>query len=204
MAEESPSNKPQNPNTSGIAKNFSDASRGYLKNMLLKPDISKLVSDTMRFMFSPKQVSEKLRANYQDFAPVGMSGEFQSFRNTVGPVISFALYWNSLMYVKDTGVTLDEAHDYVEASRRFLEASVLPAAAPSGVITGETAPFILCLPGILTLRVKVQDVNITFDQLDQKDRLREVRATVSFKEAPLGRITMQDHLEVGMVRTWGE
>jgi hypothetical protein len=93
--------------------------------------------------------------------------------------------------------------DMMEEDRRFLEALGYPGAGPSGAIEAAAPAAILCLPGLLTLRVRLVSLAFTFEDCDSAGRLREWRAQASFEEAPMGRITMQDHLTNGMFRTWG-
>lgn len=191
-------------NISQTARSFSHAQRGYIKNLWLEPSMENTISDVMEFMFKPQPVREIISANVSEMAVMGMSHQYESYQNTTSPEISLEAYFNAMMWSKDTGIYGQIGPFLIEESRRFLESLLYPGQTPAGVIGSSQPPCILCLPGICTLRVRLRNLNIEFTRLNQQGELVEMKCSLTFKEAAMGRVTMQDVRTNGMFRSWGE
>ena len=59
------------------------------------------------------------------------------------------------------------------------------------------------VPGIVSQRVRLRTVTFTYTDCDIHGNIKEARATVEFREAPMGRFTMQDVIDNGATRMWG-
>ncbi len=213
---EAPERKPRGTNLGSLAaQGIKKEAKGYLRNLLLYDSPAGDFRDTMDFWFRPAPVRESLRVNWEKSTPLGMSHGYASYTSTDNVPIDLEIYQQALMILKETtagaarGTAEGNASDLatvsamMEDDRRFLEAMAYPGASPSGAIEAAAPTGILCLPGLLTLRVRLVSLDFTFEDCDGEGRLREWRASCSFEEAPMGRITMQDHLTNGMFRTWG-
>jgi hypothetical protein len=91
----------------------------------------------------------------------------------------------------------------IEEDRRFLESLTLPYEEPDGTIGSSPPPAILCIPGIVSARVKLISLKIMFRDCDIDGNVKSFVANVTFEEAPMARITMRDQLAAGSFRTWG-
>jgi hypothetical protein len=213
---EAPERKPKGSNLGSLAaQGTKKEAKGYLRNLLLYDSPPGDFRDTMDFWFRPAPVREALRVNWEKSTPLGMSHGYASYTSTDNVPIDLEIKQNALTILKETiagaargtgeGSSSDMATiaSMMEDDRRFLEAMAYPGAGPSGAIEAAAPAGILCLPGLLTLRVRLISVDFTFEDCDAEGRLRAWAASVSFEEAPMGRITMQDHLTNGMFRTWG-
>jgi hypothetical protein len=199
------------------ARGIARAAKGYLRNLLLYDSPAGEFRDTMDFWFRPAPVGEGIRVNWEKMQPVGMSHGYASYNGTDNVPINLEIYQNAAMILKETvaqgphirgtaeggGTDMGAIAMMMEDDRRFLEALGYPGAGPSGAIEVAAPCAILCLPGLLTLRVRLVSLDFTFEDCDGQGRLKEWRAAAAFEEAPMGRITMQDHLTNGMFRTWG-
>jgi hypothetical protein len=213
---EAPQRKPRGTNLGALAaRGVNPAAKGYLRNLLLYDSPSGEFRDTMDFFFRPAPVRQGLRVNWEKATPLGMSQGYASYTSTDNAGIDLEIYQNALMILKEITAGNDRGQaeggasdmasiaDLMEQDRRFLEALAYPGAGPSGVIEAAAPTALLCLPGLLTLRVRLTSLDFTFEDCDGEGRLREWRAACGFEEAPMGRITMQDHLTNGFFRTWG-
>lgn len=213
---EAPADKPRGTNLGALAaQGIKRAAKGYLRNLLLYDSPAGEFRDTMDFWFRPAPVSQGLRVNWEKTTPLGMSQGYASYTSTDNVTINLEIYQHALIILKEStagaarGAAEGSAADLgaialmMEDDRRFLEALAYPGAGPSGAIEVAAPSAILCLPGLLTLRVRLVSLDFTFEDCDAEGRLREWRAACAFEEAPMGRITMQDHLTNGMARTWG-
>jgi hypothetical protein len=97
----------------------------------------------------------------------------------------------------------DMAVRFIQNGRTFLHALHYPAEGPSGVIGSRTPVVILCLPGVCTLRGQVTGVDLTISDVFIDGSPKELTAAITFEELPMGRVTMEDVLSTGMVRTYG-
>jgi len=213
---EAPERKPRGTNLGSLAaQGIKKEAKGSLRNLLLYDSPSGEFRDTMDFWFRPAPVREALRVTWEKSTPLGMSQGYASYTSTDNVPIDLEIYQHALMILKETtsgaargtaegsGGDMATVTGMMEEDRRFLEALAYPGAGPSGAIEAAAPAAILCLPGLLTLRVRLVSLDFTFEDCDAEGRLREWRAAVSFEEAPMGRITMQDHLTNGMFRAWG-
>lgn len=204
-------------NISAIAgRRVAEGVKGWIRNEVLYTGDNEGYLDTMLLQFRPESVREAINVRYQDQGVIGMSHQYQTYAHTESVQFPLRVYENALMMLKEVKAggslrgtpegSADEMQyysDVLEEDRRFLEALTVPPLGVNGVIGAEPPACVVCIPGIMTIRARVQSVNFLFSQCDVNGRLREWSADVVFREAPLGRITMQDVLANGMVRTWG-
>lgn len=189
--------------------------RGWLRNLATQEDFS--------FWFRPQPVKQALRAHYDSMAVVGMSHEYQTYSHTGSDGFSFEVYVNRLLLVKAGAQAADAQNRQrgagnleggqsdlqaysamMEDGRRFLQALLYAPAGVTGVIGGSPPPCILVLPGVCTMRCRLQSLDFEFTDVDVEGFLKEFTASVSFQEAPMGRITMEDVRANGSFRVWGE
>ncbi len=188
-------------------RNVSKGTKGWIRNMALYNGVSTEYDDTLELMFRPSQIKEALSVRYQDQGVIGMSHQYQTYAFTDSPTITFEIFENALMYLKAGEIWGTESAkpiaEKMEKDRRFLQALTVPPWGIDGIIGTEPPACILCVPGICTLRVRVQSINTTYTKCDIDGNIQEFRAAIVFKEAPMGRYAMQDVLKNGMFRTWG-
>lgn len=188
--------------------------RGWIRNLATEEDLN--------FWFRPDQVRESIRANYGELSVLGMSHSYQTYENTTNVSITFDLYVNRLMLVKrgasqvdaqnrtregnpEAGLTdLRGYSDLMEQDRRYLQALLYSPATELGAIGASPPACILALPGVCTIRARLQTLDITHNDVDLEGNTKEYRARVTFDEAPMSRITMEDVRENGLFRVWGE
>jgi hypothetical protein len=186
--------------------------RGGIKNLSLDEDYQGSVfGNTFSFWFRPQPVREAIRVAYGDNSVLGMSHTYKTYENTGNASFNFELYANRIMMIGDKAVldvagggTQADISRYIEQGRRFLEALAYPPERPGNLPgIGDAPPAcLLSLPGIVMIRCRVMSVEITFENVDSRGNIKELRAQLSIEEAPLSRITMQDVLERGMFRDW--
>lgn len=191
--------------------------KGYLRNLVLYDDLEQTeFNDTMEFWFRPSIVREQGSANYTESEILGLSHKVRKFSSTNNFKFMFDLYFNSLMRLKQFSVQSSERgraegdyndmrliSDEIETHRRFIEALLIPYRSASGILAGENAPAILVIPGIVSLRGKLDSFNFEFRDVTVEGHIKEMMCRIEFTEEPLGRVTMRDHLATGCVRTWG-
>jgi hypothetical protein len=73
-----------------------------------------------------------------------------------------------------------------------------------GVLGTEPPACLLVIPGIVTQRVRLTNVDFTYTRSNIEGDLLEWKAAVTFREAPMGRITMEDVMANGSFRSWGQ
>ena len=206
-----------------------DGVRGWIRNLVMYGDdyaASKdnQQPDTMEFWFRPNPITEVITVNYDDMAPMGMSHAYQVFKNTTATQWTFDIFWNALMMLGNTTVEqnisernysdgqaflegkrsdLKQMGDVIEQQRRFLQALTVPPELADGTIYEAPAPCLLVVPGIVSQRVRLRSVTFVYTNNDINGNIKEARATCEFREAPLGRFTMQDVIDNGATRIWG-
>jgi hypothetical protein len=204
-------------NIAAIAgRRVAEGVKGWIRNLALYASNDTNFDDTLRLWFRPESVRETIQVMYQNQGVVGMSHQYQTYAHTESARFPLRIYENALMMLKEVKAggdlrntpegARDEMEFYsevMENDRRFIEALTVPPLGVTGVVGNEPSPCILCIPGIVTIRARVQSVEFDFTRSDINGRLREWSANVTFQEAPLGRLTMQDVLANGMFRTWG-
>lgn len=171
----------------------------------------------LQFLFRPEAVTTEIVPVYNDTVPIGASAPYPTYSHTEAQTIAFDLYWNSLMGMKEKGrfeagsekstkaeggkKQLEKWGDKFEGARRFLEALTVPPEAVAGAIGG-TPPStaLLVLPGVCSLRVRLTGLRFEFIDHDQNGNIRELRAAVSWREAPRTRFTMEEVLDGGSFR----
>jgi hypothetical protein len=222
-----PASKPKGENFGTLAARAPNGDmKGWVRNLVLfdgnRPDFE----DTIWFWFRPSPVRQQMAAVYNKLPVVGMSSQYQSFSHTDNTGFSFEIYWNSLMMLNDRSRVINEVTDVSENERRkgiaegsvkqlavlseeiqrqrkFLEALLIPYETPIGAIGASPAPAILAMPGICTLRVRLLNLSASFQDFDVNGNIKELVMNVTWEEAPMGRVTMRDHLSTGHFRTWG-
>jgi len=186
--------------------------RGYVKNLFLEENGNPDYPDMITFPFRPPQINVDTSVNDETMDVMGMSHAYESYKNTTNATISFELYYNALMMIKEMSKPkesegqksqLNMMSEEIEKQRRFLQSLLYPGYSQSGVITAQQPPCILCLPGIVTVRAKLKSLGEIHEQSDIDGNIVALRLPVTFREAPMGRITMEDVLMNGMFRTWG-
>ena len=188
------------------------AARGYVKNMLLEENGNPDFPDMITFPFRPTVVNIDTSVNDETMDVLGMSHQYESYMNTSNVQVNFELYYNALMMIKETsgeGVKeggkslLNQMSEEIEQQRRWLQSLLYPGYTSAGVIGGQQPPCILCLPGIVTIRAKLKSLGEIHEQVDIDGKIVALRLPVSFREAPMARIAMEDVLMNGLFRTWG-
>lgn len=188
------------------------AARGYCKNMLLEETGNPDFPDMITFPFRPAMVKLNNSVNDEEMTVMGQSHSYEVYTNTANVTVGFDLYYNALMQIKDTTSEgfkeggkslLNQMSQEIEKQRRWLESLFYPGYTSPGVVGGAQAPVILCLPGICTIRAKLKNMGEVIEDCDIEGNITALRLSVDFKEAPMGRVTMQDVLTNGMFRTWG-
>lgn len=192
--------------------------KGYLRNLILYDDVEpgeKEFNDTLEFWFRPSIVREQGSANYTESEILGLSHKVRKFSSTNNFKFMFDLYFNSLMRLKEYSIENERRYvegDYndmrlisedIENKRRFIEALLIPYRAASGMLAGENPPALLVIPGIVSLRGKLDTFNFEFRDVTIEGNIKEMMCRIEFTEEPLGRITMREHLATGCLRTWG-
>lgn len=205
------------------ARRPSEGARGWIRNLDISPNSE--FDDTLRLWFRPTTIQEALSVNYSDQGVIGMSAPYQNYEYTEGAIFTFDVFVNALMIIKEISADRNRTdrdyssgeffaeggvHDLkttaymMEQDRRFLQALTVPRAGLENTTGGVAPPAcILCVPNVCCLRVRVQSVNFQHNLFDVEGRITQWTASVEFKEAPLGRFTMEDVLENGANRTWG-
>lgn len=201
------------PNLGAIAAQRPDtAARGYVKNLLLEETGNPDYPDMITFPFRPTVVNIDTSVNDETMEVIGMSNEYESYTNTSNPTVTFELYYNALMMIKETTSEgfkeggkslLNQMSEEIEKQRRWLQSLLYPGYTAAGVIGGQQPPCILCLPGIVTIRAKLKTLGEVIERCDISGNIVELRLPVTFREAPMARITMEDVLMNGLFRTWG-
>jgi len=208
-----PNDKPTTPNLGSLAgQGVSVDAKGYVQNLQLADSDPNGYGDILEFFFRPGPVSQRSRANYEKMRALGMSHSYQSYSGTENNEVSFEVYFHRLMMVKEltrgeargakegSEGELEAVSGMIEESRRWLESLLLPPALDDGRIAEAPPACILCLPNVVTMRCRLMSLDWTFSQVDVYGRIVELRGAVTFEEAPISRVSMQDALEVGMFR----
>lgn len=201
------------PNLGSIAAQRPTAAvRGYVKNLLLEETGNPDYPDMINFPFRPNPVNVETSANDDTMDVMGMSHAYDTYRNTANATVAFEVYENALMMIKETTSEgwkeggkslLNQMSAEIEKQRRFLQALLYPGVTAAGVIGSQRPPCVLCLPGIVTIRCRLQSLGEVHERCDIEGNIVELRMSVTFKEAPMSRVTMEDVLMNGMFRTWG-
>lgn len=188
--------------------------KGYALNEVLPNDHG---AKKLQFLFRPTQVETNIDVNYSDEAVLGMSHSYDVYSHTSSQEITFELYWNAMMAMKEKGrfyakgarstgpeggaTQLQHFGEKFEDARRWFEALTVPPEATPGAIGGTAPPSaVLVLPGIFAGRVRLRNVRFTFEECDARGNIKALRAAVSFREAPRTRFTMEEIYEVGSFR----
>lgn len=211
-------------NIGAIAGRTPRGARGWIRNLVAYSSQTAVV-DTLELAFRPPKVTHSIGVKYNEMAPLGMSHGYAVYENTENDVWRFEIYQNRLMRLKDIGADLDAVRAnaarreaYAEANlsqlraisrmmeedRRFLQALTVPPAPEAGVSGTEPPPCILCIPKMVTQRVRLMTLEFTYDNCDIEGNIVEWTANVTFREAPMGRITMEDVMANGSFRSWGQ
>lgn len=188
------------------------AARGYVKNLLLEETGNPDYPDMITFPFRPNPVTVETSVNDETMDVMGMSHAYDVYTNTANATVSFEIYQNALMMIKETTSEgfkeggkslLNQMSAEIEKQRRFLQALLYPGYTAAGVIGAQQPACILCLPGIVTFRCKLKSLGEVHERVDINGNIVELRMSVMFKEAPMARVSMEDVLMNGMFRTWG-
>jgi len=196
------------PSSMETARRPTGSARGYLKNLFLEELGNPELPDMIEFPFRPNVLRLDAGVNDETMNVLGMSHQYDVYSNTNNATISFDIYMNALMMVKEgmaggQSPSIQEMSSKIQDYRRFIEALLYPPFNPSGVIGAQQTPCILCLPGFCTLRVKLKSLGEVLTDCGAEGDPKEFSFTVSFREAPLARISMEEVMLSGMFRTWG-
>lgn len=188
--------------------------KGYCINEVLPEDHP---FKLLQFLFRPERVDTEIAPVYNETTVLGMSHPYATYSHTSAQVVSFDMYWNSLMGMKEKGrfnagsakstsaeggkTQLKKWGQKFEDARRFWEALTVPPEAVQGAIGG-TPPStaLLILPGVCSLRVRLWSLRFTFEEHDQLGNIKALRASLTFHEVPRTRFTMEEVLEAGSFR----
>lgn len=200
--------------------------KGFVQNMEIDDSYASdlgLNIHPFRFWFRPSPIRQSVKVNYESMSVIGMSHEYKTYRNTSNFLFPFELYVNRMMMIKDGAIPTTQKEregqrtgnpeggsdqlyalsQQIEAGRRYLEALSVPPATSYGVSGSSPPVCLLVIPGVVTMRARLIDLDINFTEFDISMNISELRAKVTFEEAPMSRFTMQDVLERGSNRTWG-
>jgi hypothetical protein len=210
----SPAVDPQGPNIADIAaQRPNSAARGYVKNLLIEDVGNPEMPSLITFPFRPSSIRIDTSVNDESMDVIGMSHQYETYVNTTNAQVSFELYLNALMMLKESGPEVEtpggqsiyqKMSDEIQLYRKFLQATLYPGVNPAGVIGAQQAPLILCLPGVLTIRCKLKQLGELISDCDVRGQIKEMRMALAFREAPMARISMEDVMTNGMFRTWGQ
>lgn len=199
--------------------------KGWVKNLAMDEEMAEDfgLSHPFQFWFRPEPIRERLNVSYSKMGVLGMSHQYHVYQNTDNTSISFDLWVNRLVMLKegmiDTERGVQQSGDVatqedrdnlffelsrqIEQGRKYLQALTVPPEQPSGIIGAAPTACLLVLPGILILRMRLMSLEFTHVDVDVRGNIIEMRARVTFEEAPVERFTMQDVLESGSYRAWG-
>lgn len=198
--------------------------KGWVQNLALDAELASDldIPHPFRFWFRPEPIRENYSVNYNKMSPMGMSHGYHNYENTSNVPVEFELYVNRLMLRKE-GLTRPVSNPEqsgqnsinqkserskamskeIEDGRRYLTALTVPPETPAGVIGGAPPACLVVIPGILSLRMRLINLSITFKEVDIRGNITAMSMKCSFEEAPLSRVTMQDVLTRGSQRSWG-
>lgn len=188
--------------------------KGYCVNEVLPDDHG---SKLLQFLFRPERVETEIAPVYNEVPVLGMSHPYATYSHTSAQVVTFEMYWNALMGMKEKGrfnagsakstsaeggkTQLKGWGEKFEGARRFWEALCVPPEAAEGALGGTPPPSaLLVLPGVCALRVRLWSLRFTFEEHDQLGNIKALRASLSFHEVPRTRFTMEEVLESGSFR----
>jgi len=198
--------------------------KGYVQNLALDQAgaMDFTVVHPFQFWFRPEPIKKQISVNYDKMAPIGMSHSYHVYSSTDNISVTFELFVNRLMLLKEGAVSstreqrqkaesrtgnaegsvdqLAALTEQMEAGLRYLEALSVPPDIGYGIVGGSPPPCILCFPGILTFRARLMSLETDFTECDIYGSISEIRAKCTFEEAPLRRYTMQDVLARGSNR----
>jgi hypothetical protein len=199
--------------------------KGWVKNLAIDEEMAEDfgMAHPFQFWFRPAVIRERIAVSYSKQQVLGMSHAYQLYEGTSNTPVSFDLWVNRLVMMKehmlntdrgtgqsgDTDTQEDRDHLLVELSqqiergKKYLQALSVPPEQASGVIGGAPPACLLVIPGILSLRMRLINLDFTHSDVDVRGNIVELGAKVTFEEAPDSRYTMQDVLESGSHRTWG-
>lgn len=191
------------PKTPNVVSPLAGGGKGYIHNPLLEGNEWN-IDDTLAFVFRPAEVDIGIAVNDEEMTVVGQSHSYESYTNTRNVTVNFELYYHALMMGKESnGKSVVEMQMEIERHRAFLQALEYPGYTEEGVVGTVQPACLLCLPGLVTMRAKLKRIDEQHRDCDEEGGIIEVRVPVTFHEAPLGRITMEDVLLNGPFRTWG-
>jgi len=189
------------------------AARGYCKNLLLEETGNPDFPDMITFPFRPHPIHIETSVNDEEMTVLGQSHSYEVYTNTSNSSVRFDLYYNALMLIKETTSEgfkeggkslLNQMSAEIEQQRRWLQSLLYPGYVSPGVIGAQQPPVILCLPGVLTIRAKLKSLGEVIEDCDIEGNITALRLPVTFREAPMARVSMEDVLMNGMFRTWGQ
>lgn len=190
-----------------------EGARGWVKNLLLEETGNPDNPDMIGFPFRPTTVSVNTAVNDESMDVIGMSHQYDTYVNTSNVIVTFEIYMNALMmikegmaegYNKEGGKTdLVAASNEIEKVRRFLQSICYPGLTSAAIIGSQQPPVILCIPGICCIRTKLKQLEELHERCDIDGYPVELRLRCVFKENPMSRITMEDVASNGLYRTWG-
>lgn len=189
-------------------------SKGYIENLEIQDEDLGSLLRVMPFMFRPTETREKVTPRYGKMTVLGMSHDWAVYEATDNVAWEFELYANAHMFIKDNrlsaeeaqaigasgDVSLDLATRIIELHRRFLESLAYPGVQPDGNVGNNPPLCILCIPGVVSTRVRMMGLEFEFQDLANSGVPLRWTARVAFEEAPVSRIYMRDQALNGMFR----
>jgi hypothetical protein len=183
------------------------------------------IQHPFRFWFRPEPIKKQISVNYDKLKAMGMSHGYHSYTGTDNIPVTFDLYVNRLMLLKEGAsfstreerskaetrkgyseggsAQLWSISENIQQGQRYLEALTVPPDIGYGIIGGSPSPCILCIPGILMFRARLVSLETEYTESDIYGEPTELKAKCTFEEAPLQRYTAQDVLSKGSWRNWG-
>ena len=158
----------------------------------------------IEFPFSPTTLERSGAVNYSKMTPFGHSHSYHQYQNTENMKFPLELWVCRTVLASRTGKTGDELVYDIEDMLLFLESLTYPVRTPPGDLGGAPPPCIVHRIGFDSVRARLISFNETVEQQDMRNGSPTLlRVNMQWEEAPLERITMDDHRVTGFYRTYG-
>lgn len=162
----------------------------------------------MTAQFNPKELKDKVAANYEDVQLMGMSHEVGQYKGTTAQEFTFELGFDAhSMRGSDLGGPI--ASQATEASigggrpkhcERMLRSLLYPPRGAQDVGGGAPPRVLFSWPGFISVVATVRTLEITYKRFTSKGPPTWFVAAVTLKEARDARITMEDVELSGLLR----
>ena len=174
--------------------------QGYIENLYHDPEKVplKYISDYMVFMFQPMPIRKSLAANRSELNVLGMSHSYKTYNSTSNQMVSFDLYFNTLMLMGELKLQRSDMVGFIKEHENYISALLYPAEANDGYAELDTPLCYLHLPGVVSMNCRLDSINNTVTDLFDDGTIKEMRINCTFSEELKTRRTMQDALIKGL------